>query len=309
MAPLFEQLQGKELSYNNLIDVDAAWSLAQDLPDTGVCIVKHTNPCGAAAVAGSDQAEAFRRALACDPVSAFGSIIGCNRLVTADLAREITQLFVEVVVAPDFDAEALELFAKKKKLRLVRAPRPAGQQRLLRSALGGLLVQERDALLEDVLAANVATKRQPSAAELAEMQFAWAICKHVKSNAIVFTRDRQLVGVGAGQMSRVDAVKIAERRAVLPIDGGVAASDAFFPFATVSINAPTQGSERSFNRVDPCATRKSSPLPTNVGSQWCSPEIDISGTRRLVRLPGNGQIRLAVVHARAFAGFAGGDAD
>jgi phosphoribosylaminoimidazolecarboxamide formyltransferase/IMP cyclohydrolase len=228
-APLFEQLQGKALSYNNLIDVDAAWSLTQDMPDAAICIIKHTNPCGAASVAGNDLAEAFKRALACDPVSAFGSIVGCNHSVSPALAQEIKNLFVEVVVAPDFDAEALELLSKKKKLRLVRAPR-LGAQRIMRSALGGLLVQDQDTLLDDMREAKVVTERKPDATELAELQFAWALCKHVKSNAIVFTRDRQLVGVGAGQMSRVDSVKIAARRAVLPIDGGVAASDAFFPF-------------------------------------------------------------------------------
>lgn len=228
-APLFEQLQGKELSYNNIVDADAAWALACDLPDVGVCVIKHTNPCGAASV-DEDPAEAFRRALAGDPVSAFGGIVACNQPVTAALAAELKSLFVEAVVAPAFDEEALALLGKKKNLRLLVLPRPEPRALRWRSALGGMLLQEADSSHESMAEARVVTKRAPSATELAELAFAWVACKHVKSNAIVFAKDRQLAGVGAGQMSRVDSVKLAARRAVLPLDGAVAASDAFFPF-------------------------------------------------------------------------------
>ncbi|PID38929.1 MAG: bifunctional phosphoribosylaminoimidazolecarboxamide formyltransferase/inosine monophosphate cyclohydrolase [Deltaproteobacteria bacterium] len=228
-AALYEQLSGKDLSYNNIVDADAAWALACDLPDAAVAVVKHTNPCGAAATHG-DVAEAFRRALAGDPLSAFGGIVACNQAVTEAMAAELKPIFLEAVIAPEFDPAALEILRKKKKLRILQVPRPSAGALVWRSAFGGMLVQQRDDGLEAMAEAKVVTKRAPSDDELRELDFAWRACKHVKSNAIVFARDRQLVGVGAGQMSRVDSVTLAQRRAVLPIDGGVAASDAFFPF-------------------------------------------------------------------------------
>ena len=230
----YQQLQGTELSYNNLVDADAAWLLASELPDCAVAIIKHTNPCGVAAVLDCP-AEAFRRALAGDPVSAFGGIVAVNRPVTLEMAEELRKLFLELVIAPSFEAGAIAALKKKKKLRLLamgdQQPSVHALGRIgWASALGGILLQEQDGAVESVEAGTVATVRKPSALELAELQFAWIVCKHVKSNAIVFTAQRQLRGVGAGQMSRVDAVKLAKARAILPLEGSVAASDAFFPF-------------------------------------------------------------------------------
>jgi len=226
-----EQLQGKELSYNNFLDADAALNLILELPDTAVCILKHTNPCGAATTDG-DVVEAFRKARATDPVSAFGGIVGCNVPVTEELARELKEMFLEAVVAPGYEAGALEILKKKKKLRLLRYPavEPRRDGFQLRSVTGGVLVQQMDGSIEDLSAARVVTRRPPSPEELRALDFAWRICKHVKSNAIVFAGAGQLVGVGAGQMSRVDSVKLAATKALLPLEGCVLASDAFFPF-------------------------------------------------------------------------------
>jgi phosphoribosylaminoimidazolecarboxamide formyltransferase/IMP cyclohydrolase len=227
-----EQLQGKELSYNNILDADAALNLVLELPDASVCILKHTNPCGAATSPEGDVAQAFRDARATDPVSAFGGIVSCNRPVTGELAKEIKGMFLEAVVAPAYEPEALKLLAKKKKLRLLRydveRQRRSGQ--LMRSVSGGVLMQDFDAALEELSQAEIVTARPPSEEELQSLDFAWRICKHVKSNAIVFAGHRQLVGVGAGQMSRVDSVKLAATKAQLPLAGTVLASDAFFPF-------------------------------------------------------------------------------
>ena len=226
-----KQLQGKELSYNNLVDLDACWELAQEFDETAVAIIKHTNPCGAAT--GSSVLNAYERALAADPVSAFGGVIGINREVDAEAAEEIAKLFVEAIVAPSFTPEALARFGAKKNLRLVQvssAHSKAGQ-RVIKQVSGGLLLQDAD--LGHVTAAElkVVTERKPSDAELANLIFAWRVCKHVKSNAVVYTRDGQTLGVGAGQMSRVDAAKFGAMKAVLPLTDCGAASDAFFPFA------------------------------------------------------------------------------
>jgi phosphoribosylaminoimidazolecarboxamide formyltransferase / IMP cyclohydrolase len=221
------QLQGKELSYNNMVDLQAAWDLAQDFDETVCAIIKHTNPCGAAT--GKTLAEAYLRALECDPVSAYGGVIGVNRPVDAAAATEMAKLFLEVIAAPSFDPAAKEIFASKKNLRLVEVP--AGQQNwVLKNISGGVLVQDSDLrhLTESDL--RVATKRPPTAEEKRALLFAWKVCKHVKSNAILYARDGQTVGVGAGQMSRVDSCKIGAMRAHLPLKGAVAASDAFFPF-------------------------------------------------------------------------------
>lgn len=226
----FEQLQGKELSYNNIVDADAAWNLARELPGVGVCVIKHTNPCGAASADDGDVAEVFARALEGDPVSAFGGIVSCNRTVTATMAQHLREIFLEAVIAPDFDADALQILGKKKKLRLLRVD-PQDQTRWVwRVALGGVLVQDEDTSAETVAEGRVVTEVQPSEQQMADLQFGWVVCKHVKSNAIVYVKDRQLVGVGAGQMSRVDSVRLAATKARAPLEGSVMASDAFFPF-------------------------------------------------------------------------------
>ncbi|MGO9318943.1 MAG: bifunctional phosphoribosylaminoimidazolecarboxamide formyltransferase/IMP cyclohydrolase [Terracidiphilus sp.] len=225
------QLQGKELSFNNLVDLDACWELAQEFDSPAVIIVKHTNPCGAAT--GSTILEAYLKALACDPVSAYGGVVGINRAVDGDAAAEIAKLFVEAIAAPGFTAEARERFAAKKNLRLVEVhsapPRP-----IVKHVSGGLLLQDADTGRIDATALDpglkIVTWRPPTAEELRSLLFAWRVCKHVKSNAIVYARDGQTLGIGAGQMSRVDAARFGAMKAILPLKGCVAASDAFFPF-------------------------------------------------------------------------------
>ncbi|HZQ24771.1 MAG TPA: bifunctional phosphoribosylaminoimidazolecarboxamide formyltransferase/IMP cyclohydrolase [Terriglobales bacterium] len=221
------QLQGKELSYNNIVDLQAAWDLAQEFDEPVVAIIKHTNPCGTAT--GKTLAEAYRRALECDPVSAFGGVIGVNRPIDAAAAEDMAKLFLEVIAAPSFDEGAKAVFAGKKNLRLVGV-KPSTQKWTLKNVSGGMLVQDADVrrLTESDL--KVVTKRPPTAEEKRALLFAWTVCKHVKSNAIVYARDGQTVGVGAGQMSRVDSSKIGAMKAQLPLKGTVAASDAFFPF-------------------------------------------------------------------------------
>ena len=222
------QLQGKELSYNNIVDLDAAWELTREFPEEDFCgIIKHTNPCGAAI--GGTLLEAYKKALEADPVSAFGGVIGFNREVDGETAAEVAKLFVEAVAAPAFSAEARSAFAAKKNLRLLQIS-PAAPSRILKNVSGGVLAQDPDwrPLTSDDL--KIASKRAPSNAEFRALLFAWKICKHVKSNAIVYAREGQTVGVGAGQMSRVDSTKIGAMKAVLPLAGTVAASDAFFPF-------------------------------------------------------------------------------
>jgi len=221
------QLQGKELSYNNIVDLQAAWDLAQEFDETVCAIIKHTNPCGTAT--GSTLAEAYKKALECDPVSAFGGVIGVNRVLDGETAEEMAKLFLEVVAAPGFDEEARARFAAKKNLRLVEISH-AAQKWVLKNISGGILLQDSDSrpLAESDL--KVVTKRAPTAQEKRALLFAWKVSKHVKSNAILYARDGQTVGVGAGQMSRVDACKVGAMKAVLPLKGTVAASDAFFPF-------------------------------------------------------------------------------
>jgi phosphoribosylaminoimidazolecarboxamide formyltransferase/IMP cyclohydrolase len=221
------QLQGKELSFNNLVDLDACWELAQEFDEPAVIVVKHTNPCGAAT--GNSILESYQKALACDPVSAFGGVIGINRPVDAEAASEIAKLFVEAIAAPAFTAEARQRFAAKKNLRLVEV-RNAPPRPIVKNISGGLLLQDADTgrITQDEL--KVVTWRPPTAEELRSLIFAWRVCKHVKSNAIVYARDGQTVGMGAGQMSRVDAARFGAQKAVLSLKGTVAASDAFFPF-------------------------------------------------------------------------------
>ncbi|MBV8519918.1 MAG: bifunctional phosphoribosylaminoimidazolecarboxamide formyltransferase/IMP cyclohydrolase [Acidobacteria bacterium] len=222
----FAQLQGKELSYNNLLDLDSAIRLANAFGEPAAAVIKHTNPCG---VARRDTlAEALRAAIEADPVSAFGGIIGANRTFDGDCARAVAELFLEVIVAPEFDDEARELLAKKKNLRLVTTAGAAPAHEL-RSAAGGILMQSTDRL-GGRDAWKVVTERQPTSEELDGLEFAWIVCAHVKSNAIVLTRQSQSSGIGAGQMSRVDAAKVAIMKSLLGTDGTFAASDAFFPF-------------------------------------------------------------------------------
>jgi phosphoribosylaminoimidazolecarboxamide formyltransferase/IMP cyclohydrolase len=224
------QLQGKELSYNNIVDLQAAWDLAQEFdPDDGpVCaIIKHTNPAGAAT--GKTLAEAYKRALECDPVSAFGGVIGVNRPIDGEAAEEMHKLFLEVIAAPAFDEAAKVRFATKKNLRLVEV-KAAPQKWILKNVSGGVLLQDNDVRPLQSIDLKVVTQRPPTPEETRALLFAWKVCKHVKSNAIVYARDGQTVGVGAGQMSRVDAAKIGAMKAQLPLKGTVAASDAFFPF-------------------------------------------------------------------------------
>jgi phosphoribosylaminoimidazolecarboxamide formyltransferase/IMP cyclohydrolase len=221
------QLQGKELSYNNLVDLDACWDLAQEFNEPAVAIIKHTNPCG---VATADSIlKAYQRALAADPVSAFGAVIGINREVDDEAAAEIAKLFVEAIVAPSFSAKAKEIFSAKKNLRLVEV-RAAEPGRVLKQISGGLLLQDGDHGHVNASDLKIVSKRQPTQDEIDALLFAWRVCKHVKSNAIVYARNGQTVGVGAGQMSRVDAAKFGAMKAILPLAGCVAASDAFFPF-------------------------------------------------------------------------------
>ena len=222
-----EQLQGKELSYNNLVDLDAAWQLVNEFERPAVAIIKHTNPCGCAEQ--DTLVEAYRKAFEADPVSAYGGVIGINRTIDEDTAREIAKTFIEAIAAPDYSAEALAVLAARKNLRLMRVA--AGAEPLVvKSISGGYLAQTADCAKLDRAAAVVKTQRAPSDAEWVALEFGWKVAKHVKSNAIVYARAGQTVGVGAGQMSRVDSVKLGAMKAVLPVAGTVVASDAFFPF-------------------------------------------------------------------------------
>ncbi len=223
------QLQGKELSYNNLLDLHSVLTLALEFQDPVAVIAKHNNPCGVAV--GETLVQAYRKALKCDPVSAYGGILAFNRMVDGETAKEITRIFVEAIIAPGYSPEAREVFSAKANLRLLELdPWPEKMEGWdLRRVAGGLLVQEPDTLLlgEEI---RVVTKREPSQDERKDLTFAWRVVKHVKSNAIVLARGGQTVGIGAGQMSRVDSVKIAIMKAQVPIQGSVLASDAFFPF-------------------------------------------------------------------------------
>jgi phosphoribosylaminoimidazolecarboxamide formyltransferase/IMP cyclohydrolase len=223
-----EQLHGKELSYNNLVDLDAVWQLACEFSQPAAAIMKHTNPCGCAEQVSL--AEAYRKAFECDPLSAYGGVIGFNRAVDEETAREVSKTFIEAIAAPDYAPEALAVLRAKKNLRLMRVA-PGANPLVVKSISGGFLAQTADDAALDRAAAVVKTKRAPSEEEWQALEFAWKVAKHVKSNAIVYARPGQEVGVGAGQMSRVDSVKIGAMRAVLPLAGTVVASDAYFPFA------------------------------------------------------------------------------
>jgi phosphoribosylaminoimidazolecarboxamide formyltransferase/IMP cyclohydrolase len=222
------QLHGKELSYNNLVDLDAAWQLACEFEGPAVAIIKHTNPAGCAE--HSTLSEAYRQALASDPVSAYGGVIGINREVDAETAAEVARLFVEAIAAPAYSTEALAILTTRRNLRLVRVT--AGVDGLVvKSISGGFLAQTPDDIKFYRSSAVVKTKRAPTEEEWEALEFGWKVAKHVKSNAIVYARPGQTLAVGAGQMSRVDSVKLGAMKAVLPLQGSVVASDAFFPFA------------------------------------------------------------------------------
>ncbi len=234
-----KQLHGKEMSFNNYVDADAAWSLISDFNERAVAIIKHTNPSGVGV--GQTNEEAYRRALATDPVSAFGGIVTFNRPVDAEAARSVVEIFTEVVIAPDFEPEALELLRSKKNLRVLKmavnerlaeANSPAADLHY-KQISGGMLVQTRDTHELQRTGLTIVTEKQPTDAEINAMMMAWNVCKHVKSNAIVIANENQTLGVGSGQMNRVDSIRIAAMRAErfsLSVHGAALASDAFFPF-------------------------------------------------------------------------------
>jgi phosphoribosylaminoimidazolecarboxamide formyltransferase/IMP cyclohydrolase len=226
-----KQLQGKELSYNNYVDLEAARSLVAEFERPAAVIIKHNNPCGAAQQASL--LDAYLKAYACDPISAFGGVLAFNHIVDAVTAEAVSRLFVECIVAPGFADEARGIFAAKKNLRLLVLPQGGldhDKELQLKRILGGVLVQQPDLGTLKGKELRVVTKCEPSEAELADLRFAWKVCKHVKSNAIVFAKDGATVGVGAGQMSRVDSVKLAAMKAQNSLQGSAVASDAFFPF-------------------------------------------------------------------------------
>ena len=222
-----EQLHGKELSYNNLVDLDACWQLVNEFAAPAVAIIKHTNPAGCGE--NESLAEAYRQALACDPVSAFGGVIGMNREVDEETAGEVANLFVEAIAAPSFAPAALTILRAKKNLRLVKVTQMIDPL-VVKSISGGFLAQTADLPGFDRATCIVKTRREPTEQEWKALEFAWKVVKHVKSNAIVYARPGQTVAVGAGQMSRVDSVNIAAIKAHLPLEGSVVGSDAFFPF-------------------------------------------------------------------------------
>jgi len=226
------QLQGKELSFNNIIDLDAALETVKEFQEIAAVIIKHTNPCGVA-TSKKSLVDAYCKARDCDPISAFGGIVGLNRKVDVKTAAEIVSTFVEAIIAPGYDEDALEILKEKKDLRVLLVPSLEGYLQEgydLKKVGGGLLVQDRDLGMVDFKSLKVVTKRSPTEDELTAMSFAWKVCKHVKSNAIVYSTPDQVVGIGAGQMSRVDSSRIAVMKANLPTEGTVLASDAMFPF-------------------------------------------------------------------------------
>jgi len=232
-----EQLGGKELSFNNILDADAAWGAVTDFAAPTVSIIKHTNPCGLAS--HRDIAEAYRRAFSGDPVAAFGGIVASNRAVTLAMAQEIKPIFYEIVIAPEYEAEALKLLKRKKDLRILVAELPPGYGKAelayldFRRVKGGFLVQTSDSVPENSISLKVVTKRKPTKAEIDDLLFAWRAVKHIKSNAIVLAKDKTLLGMGAGQPSRIVSAQIAKERAGDKARGSVLASDAMFPFHDV----------------------------------------------------------------------------
>lgn len=239
-----EQLHGKELSYNNILDADAAWGVVIDFAASTVAIIKHTNPCGLAS--HDDIAEAYRRALSGDPVAAFGGIVAINRAVDRETAEELYKTFYEIVIAPEYKPEALEVLKRKKDIRILQAELPptygVSHEGYLdiRRVRGGFLVQSSDSLAEDSVTLKTVTKRAPTEAEVKDLLFAWRAVKHIKSNAIVLAKDRTLIGMGAGQPSRIVSAQIAKEKAGEKTKGSVLASDAMFPFPDV-VEAVAEG--------------------------------------------------------------------
>ena len=232
-----KQLGGKELSFNNILDADAAWGAATDFAAPSVAVIKHTNPCGLAS--HEDIAEAYRRAFSGDPVAAFGGIVACNRPVTLAMAQEMKPVFYEIVIAPEYEAEALKLLKRKGDLRILVAELPPGYGEAepayldYRRVKGGLLIQGSDSLPENSVTLKTVTKRQPTKVETEDLLFAWRAVKHVKSNAIILVKDKTLLGMGAGQPSRIVSAQIANDKAGEKAKGSVLASDAMFPFSDV----------------------------------------------------------------------------
>jgi phosphoribosylaminoimidazolecarboxamide formyltransferase / IMP cyclohydrolase len=222
------QLQGKELSFNNLVDLDAAWHLVLEFDDPATAVIKHTNPCGCAQQA--TLAASYRKADEADTVSAFGGVLAFNRELDEETTREVAKLFVEAIVAPGYSEAALAILSGKKNVRVVVAERPAAGELMVKSISGGLLAQTPDDARLDLAKVEIRTTRSPTNQEREALSFAWRVVKHVKSNAIVYARAGQLLSAGAGQMSRVDSVKFGAAKAMLPLAGAVLASDAFFPF-------------------------------------------------------------------------------
>jgi phosphoribosylaminoimidazolecarboxamide formyltransferase/IMP cyclohydrolase len=233
LLSMIRQHGGGELSFNNLLDLNSARLLVAEFQVPACVIVKHNNPCGAAV--GERGVDAYRRAFAADPMSAYGGVVALNRPVDRELARALVEQFVEVLFAPGYTAEALEVLAAKEKLRILEDNERRGlsiEEREVKQVVGGLLVQDRDLDLEDRSEMRVVTERRPTEPEWSEMLFAWKVCKHVRSNAIVLAKDLTTAGIGAGQMSRVDSVRLAvEKAESRPLEGAALASDAFFPFA------------------------------------------------------------------------------
>ena len=254
----FEQLGGKELSFNNILDLDAAWTAARDFSEPVAVIIKHTNPCGLAC--GKDLLSAYKKAHFCDPVSAFGSVVGFNGKVSKALAEEITKTFVEAVIAPEYEQDALVIFQKKENLRIIKMA-AMSRQMDIRCALDGYLLQDKDYFKSEKKDMKITTQVKPTEDQWRDLLFAWKVAKNVKSNAIVLCKDSSTIGVGAGQMSRIDSMKIALSKACQSPKGAVLASDAFFPFndvveeaAKAGISAIIQpgGSRRDQDSIDAC---------------------------------------------------------
>ncbi len=240
-----EQLGGKELSFNNILDADAAWGVVTDFSAPTVAVIKHTNPCGLAS--HEDITEAYRRALSGDPVAAFGGIVASNRAIDLATAEEIDKTFYEIVIAPEYEAKALEVLKQKKNLRILVAELPPGYGKIepgyldFRRVKGGFLIQSSDSLPEDSVSLKTVTNREPTPAEVKDLLFAWRAVKHVKSNAILLVKDKTLLGMGAGQPSRIVSAQVAKEKAGDKTKGGVLASDAMFPFPDVVEAAAAAG--------------------------------------------------------------------
>ena len=234
-----KQLHGKELSYNNIVDMEAAWNMVWEFTDPAACIIKHTNPCGAATAATLH--DAYINAYEADSVSAFGGIVALNREVDAATAEEMSKIFLEVIMAPAFTKEALDILEGKKNIRLIELSKPESGQVTVKKVSGGLLVQTEDDIQEDRANYKVVTKVQPTEEQWKALEFAWKLVKHVKSNAILISNEKRTLGVGAGQMNRVGSAKIALEQAGEAAKGAVLASDAFFPFGDTVETAAKHG--------------------------------------------------------------------